>query len=330
MQDDTGTMSDLRLAVSLNGYGLSSHGRRTVLPWRDLRQIVETAEETGYETVFTPEIGAREAFSTLTAIAGVTSRIGLASGVVPLGSRDLRRMAMEAATLQDLSGGRAILGLGSREPVADTREAIAAIRALARGEAAAGFAPLDLVPERLPVYLAALGPRMTELAGEVADGVVLNWCAPERVARAREEVAAGAARSGRDPAAVTICVYVRCVLGMGEGHALEALREATGEYAAMPRYRRQLETLGLGDEAEVAAKAWGAGRPDEVPEELVRSVCVLGGRDEGRAGLAAYRDAGADLVVVYPVPAVDAVSSIVGTMLAAAPGPSAPHRPRSG
>jgi alkanesulfonate monooxygenase SsuD/methylene tetrahydromethanopterin reductase-like flavin-dependent oxidoreductase (luciferase family) len=332
------TDDNLRLGVAINGYGLrSAGGGREVLSWRDVRQIVETAEETGYEAVFTPEIGAREAFSTLTAMAETTRRMRLATGVVPIGSRDARRMAMEAATLHDLSGGRFTLGLGSREPIHRTRRELDGIRALLRGEAppadlgatlAAG--PLDLFPGRLPIFLAALGPRMTELAGEVADGVLLNWCTPQRVARAKDEVARGAVRAGRGADAVTIAVYVRCCLGHEDGHALPALAEQAGQYATMPYYLRQFEAMGLGEESRTAGEAWEAGRSEDVPESLVRSVCVLGDRGEARARLAAYRDAGADLVVVYPVPVLDAASSIFGSLFAAAPSPEVERRSATG
>lgn len=324
------TGDKLRLGVALNGYGLRGEdGRRTVLAWRDVLQIAETAEDTGYDTVFTPEIGAREAFSTLTAIAGATRRLRLATGVVPIGSRDARRVAMEAATLDDLSGGRFVLGLGSRQSIERTRRALAQIKALLRGEpvhdedgSTLAVGPLDLIPPRLRLYLAALGPRMTELAGESADGVILNWCTPERVARAREELARGAARSGRDPSSVTVAVYVRSCLGHADGHALPALQEQAGEYASLPYYRRQFEAMGLGEQAAGAVDALTKGRPENVPEDLVRATCVLGGREEARGRLAAYRDAGADVVVVYPVPVVDAVSSIIGTLFAAAPSPA--------
>src|SRR5687768_12144432 len=126
-------------------------------------------------------------------------------------------MAMEAATLQDLSGGRAILGLGSLRSIADTRAEVGEIRQMLRDGA------LDLVTEPVPIYLAALGPRMAELSGEIADGVVLNWCPPERVARARDEIARGAEAAGRHPEVVRIAVYVRCCVGPDEAIALEAL-----------------------------------------------------------------------------------------------------------
>ena len=319
----------LPLAVALNGYGLAvreaGRVRHEVLPWRDLLDVVETAEETGYRAVFVPEIAAREAFATLAGFAASTSEIQLATGVVRIDRRDPQVTAMAAATLHDVSGGRFVLGLGSSGPIGSTRGFIGAVRALLAGEAGAG-AGLDLAgPVTVPLYLAALGPRMAELAGEAADGVLLNWCTPERVASARAQVTRGAERAGRDPAAVTVAVYVRACLGHEAASALATLREATGRYAAMPNYRRQFESMGFGEAAGRAAAAFTDGKPDEVPEALVRATCVSDGREGAGERLETYRDAGADLVIVYPVPAQEAVSSITGTVLAAAPDPALEH-----
>jgi alkanesulfonate monooxygenase SsuD/methylene tetrahydromethanopterin reductase-like flavin-dependent oxidoreductase (luciferase family) len=156
----------------------------------------------------------------------------------------------------------------------------------------------------------------------VADGVLLNWATPERVRRAAALVAESAARTGRDPASVTIAVYVRGCLGAEDSLAIEALRVATGQYAAMPHYRRQMESSGLGDQARRAAEAVGRGRPDEVPEELVRALCVFGDANAAKSRLDEFREAGAAVPVVYPVPVLDAPSSIMSTMLAVAPSPA--------
>jgi alkanesulfonate monooxygenase SsuD/methylene tetrahydromethanopterin reductase-like flavin-dependent oxidoreductase (luciferase family) len=177
----------------------------------------------------------------------------------------------------------------------------------------------------MPVYLAALGPRMVATAGGVADGVLLNWCPPSRVRRARgqlEQTVEAVVEAGQDPRPVSVAVYVRACLGHDEEHGLAALREAVGMYAAIPAYRRQLEAEGLGREAEAAADALRQGRIDQVPESLVDALCIRGDRDQAVARLEEYRAAGADLVVVYPVTAQEPASSLLGTIMAAAPNPS--------
>jgi alkanesulfonate monooxygenase SsuD/methylene tetrahydromethanopterin reductase-like flavin-dependent oxidoreductase (luciferase family) len=294
---------------------------RDPLPWHDLLQVARAAEETGYEAMFVPEVSAREAFTTLAGVALGTSRIKLGTGVVTVEARTEATTAMAAATVQDLSGGRLILGIGAggvssargARPVGLVREFVRAVRAFR-----VAFEPEGGPP---PVWIGALGERMIRLAGEVADGVILNWCTPERVSQARRLIEREAGIMGRDPGSITIAVYVRACLGVEEPLALRALREATGRYAAIPQYLRQFEAMGLGDDASLAVKAYRGGRPGEVPEPLVRALTVVGGRSEALARFDAYRVAGADLVLCYPVPALDRFSSILGTVLAAAPFP---------
>jgi alkanesulfonate monooxygenase SsuD/methylene tetrahydromethanopterin reductase-like flavin-dependent oxidoreductase (luciferase family) len=312
---------------------------RDPLPWTQLRQVVETAQDTGYEAVFVPEIAAREAFSTLAALAHVTSRMLLGTGVVSVRSRTAVTTAMAAATLQGLSAGRFILGLGSGSPTGPpeatrplelVRGYVRLLRAILSGQDAAGDDGTGVLgfrlelptPAPVPIWVAALGDGMVRLGGELADGVLLNWCTPERVAAARGLLTEAAERADRDPAAVTVAVYVRACLGLEEAAAMEALKEMTGRYAAIPHYGRQFEAMGLAEEAMLGAKAFRSGRANEVPERLVEAVAVSGGRRDALRRFAAYREAGADVVICYPVIALDPFSSLLGTVLGAAPSPS--------
>ncbi len=320
--------------------GARQHGRLTAtglalrdpLPWSELLQIARTAERTGYGTLFLPEITGRDAFATLAGVAASTSSLRLGTGVVPIGSRSVATLAMAAATVHELSGGRLVLGLGTGPPspgaLGRLREGVRAVRAALSGqpipEPEGGSFRLSLDPGSPPppVWVAALGPGAMRLAGEIADGVLLNWCPPERVAFAKDLIAEGARSAGRDPAEVEVGVYVRACVGQEPAHALAALRGAAARYAAYPAYLRQFEQCGLGEEAEAAARAYLDGQADRVPESLVRRVCVLGEASEAIARLDAYRDAGADLPVVYPVPVLDPSSSILGTLFALAPHPA--------
>jgi len=315
---------------------------RDPLPWHDLIDAVGMAEDVGYEAVFVPEISGREAFSTLAGFATATTRLNLGTGVVTIPSRSPVTSAMAAATVHDLSGGRMILGIGAGDVRAVARMPAGGVLELTRryvevvtqtlsGEAVqagdlfgvAGFRlELSHGPVPPPVWLGALGDGMIRLAGEVADGVILNWCTPERVASARKLITEAAERAARDPAKLTVGVYVRACLGVEERVALRALRAMTGLYASFPNYRRQFERMGLGKDWARAAKAFEEGRSDEVPDSLVRALTVVGGRAEALARFAAYREAGADLVLCYPVATLEPLSSVLGTMLAAAPSPT--------
>jgi 5,10-methylenetetrahydromethanopterin reductase len=289
---------------------------RDPLPWSELLQVAAAAEDTAYDALFVPEIDAREAFGTLAGLAARTSRIRLGTGVVPIRSRSPETTARAAATVQDLSGGRLILGIGAgnRGRLELVRDYVRKVRST----------ELAFRPEggQAPIWLGALGDRMIGLAGEVADGVILNWCTPERVGEARRILDRAAEEAGRGPGSATVAVYVRACLGVEEPLAMEALRAMTGQYAAVPQYQRQLQRMALGEEGSLAAKAHRAGRPDDVPDGLVRTLAVVGGRSEALARFEAYHDAGADLVLCYPVAALDPFSSILGTILAAAPSPA--------
>lgn len=295
---------------------------RDAFPWPTYAGLARTAEALGYRAVFLPEIAGRDAFAALTGLAGETGDLLLGTGIVPMTSRDSRVTAMGAATVHERSGGRAILGLGTgpaRAGALDALEAqVAELRELLRPD---GGLSLRL-SSAVPIWVAALGPRSVALAGRIADGVLLNWCSPERVADARDAVRAAAEAAGRDPDAITIAAYIRGSLGMDPEAGLAALRAAAGEYASYPAYARQFAAMGLADEAAAAGAAHLAGAPQAVPESLVRAVCLPGDPAEARARLDAYREAGADLPVVYPVPTRDdAAGSVEATLRAAAPAP---------
>jgi 5,10-methylenetetrahydromethanopterin reductase len=273
---------------------------RDPLPWRAFARIVRDGEQLGYRAVFLPEITGRDAFAALTGLAGETAELLLGTGIVPMTSRPPRLTAMGAATVQERSGGRMILGLGTgpagRGALDALAEQIEEIRRLLGG--GPGLALRADPP--VPIWIAALGPKAVALAGRAADGVLLNWCSPERVAEARASLREAAEGAGRDPDAITVAVYVRASIGVDPDAALAALREAFGEYASYASYARQFVGMGMGEEAKAAAAAHRAGRPGDIPEALVRRICLLGDPDAARDRLGAYREAGADLPVVYP------------------------------
>ena len=295
---------------------------RDPLPWHELEQIVATSEQTGYAALFLPEIGGRrDVFAALTGLAPSAPELTLASGVATIVSRTPLATAMGAVTVAERSGGRMLLGLGTgpaRKGALDAlRDFVRTVRTLLDG-AEVKSARLSLDPgAAVPIWIAALGPRAMRLAGEVADGVLLNWCPPERVAFARERIREGAEAAGRDPASIRVGVYVRAAVGQGApGDA--GLRMAAAEYASYPSYRRQFEDAGLGKEAERAASSDGG----DVPDALLDAVALRGDAASALRRLEAFRQAGADLPVVYPVATLEPVSSILGTLFALAPVPA--------
>ena len=178
------------------------------------------AEELGYESIFVTHISGRDSITLLTGYAGRTSRVKLGTGVIPIYARTVCNMAQSFATLDDLSGGRAIAGLGvSHKPVVEhwfgqsidkplreMREYVGVVRAILRGEDppqgetfGSAFHFMGFEPRAdIPIQLAGLSPGMLRLAGEIADGVVLWLCTPEYIRDVVvPTVAEGRAKAGR-------------------------------------------------------------------------------------------------------------------------------------
>ena len=258
---------------------------RDPLPWSDVAGIAREGEGLGYAAVFLPETGARDTLATLAAIAGETERLLLGTGVIPMGARTPRLAGMASATVQERSGGRHVLGVGTGGAAPGAlerlRDYVQEIRDLVGGSAPGAALRLPL-PAPVPIWIAALGPRAVRLAGQIADGVILNWCTPDRVAEARDAIRAAAGEAGRAPDAVTIAVYVRASFS---GRGDEALLGAAAEYTSYPAYARQFEAMGV--------------HPS--PEAVVDAVCLRGDPARANERLEGYREAGADMPVVYPV-----------------------------
>src|SRR5271166_2737675 len=219
----------------LIGVGLDA---RLGLPFAELRAAAREASQLGFESLWTPAGGVPDSFHVCAAWSQDTAlRTGIS--VVPVARMwTPPGLAAQAATLAQLSGGRFVLGLGTggygphfwasvglaERPIAVMREYITQIRALLDGETvtasqaaigagspgwprSASLGVADLPPA--PVYLAALGPQMLRLAGQVADGALLNWATPEHIAASRARIEEGCAAAGRDPAGVPMTMYVR-------------------------------------------------------------------------------------------------------------------------
>ncbi|MGZ5298421.1 MAG: LLM class flavin-dependent oxidoreductase [Actinomycetota bacterium] len=301
---------------------------RDPFPWPAFARLVRRGEALGYSAVFLPEIGGRDALVALGELACETDELRLGTGIVPMSSRTPLLTAMAAAAVHERSLGRLVLGIGTGPAVPGAldrlRELVVTLRRLLAGdpvEIGGRVLRLSLVPEDpVPIWISALGPRAMRLAGEVADGVLMNWCTPERVRTAKAELREGAEAAGRDPADVSVAVYVRASLGASDEASMRALRAAAGEYASHPAYARQFALMGLEDATRRAAAAHASGRPEDVPEDLVRAVSMVGEPLAARERLEAFRDAGADLPVVYPVATTDdPIGSVARTLIAAVP-----------
>ena len=290
--------------------------------------VAEAAEQAGFSAVFVAE-GHGDALSLCHPVAAATRQARVGTAVANAALRPPVLAAKTAAQLDQAAGGRFILGLGVGNPVMNGRsglapfaplpmieEYVAVVRAVLRGQAAGydgrvfrtGMVPLDSPPVRpgLPVYLAALGPRMLALAGRVADGVMLNLMTPAQAGQAAGVVRAAAGAAGRDPASVEVVCVVHCCLSDDAAAAAAAARAVVLRYVLHPSVpplfgeadggvdlRAASELLLAGDRAAAAG---------QVPQPVADGFVARGSAAACAARVEEYRDAGVDLPVLFPVP----------------------------
>jgi alkanesulfonate monooxygenase SsuD/methylene tetrahydromethanopterin reductase-like flavin-dependent oxidoreductase (luciferase family) len=313
----------------------------------------------GYRQIWTPEGSGEDSFQ-LCALRWNATRdvvsggLGTGIGVSPVAMRTPMGFAMSAGTLSKMSGGRFILGIGSGQ--ADVpgykrnwnlrgsstlglmRDYLTVIRALVRGETVDYTGPsielhgakLGINPApRTPVYLAALGPEMLKLSGEAADGVCLNWCSADMVARSRELVAEGAERAGRDPAEVKVCEYIRVCIDEDEEAARRAYTRsmmgyALGRLGDPPRsYRAHFERMGFADDLRRIDEMRAANAPveeqvDAFPPALCLAVGYFG-KAEGAAAHFRKLATGLDIALVRIVASKPGLEGARAVIRACAP-----------
>jgi alkanesulfonate monooxygenase SsuD/methylene tetrahydromethanopterin reductase-like flavin-dependent oxidoreductase (luciferase family) len=295
----------------------------------DVVECVKLAEALGYESAWMAEGHAGDQFAILGACAVATTRIRLGTSISSVFVRSAPTIAMAAATVDHLSGGRFILGLGTshREqvepehgipfarPTDRLRDTVDIVRALLRDGVVTHegrvlrIERFDLwfrpVRREIPIYVAGLFPTMLEICGEIAEGALLTWPTLDAPGRAAQHVARGALRAGRDPRAVDIASLIPCAVAASRREALEILRPGVAFYAGFfPRYHRLLAESGFPGALSAIKAAWDRGDQDTatraVPDELIDAVAIAGTPDDCRERLAAYRRAGLRLPIISP------------------------------
>jgi 5,10-methylenetetrahydromethanopterin reductase len=306
-------------------------------PIREAMAFVARAEELGFAAVWQADSRlVREATVPMAAFAATTSRLAVGSGVIDIWTRNPARLASLFSTLDDLAPGRIRAGLGawwdplaakvgvSRDrPLAAMREVVDAVRALLRCDGPVTYhgahvhldgVELDYVHQErrakaVPIYVGATGMRMMALAGEVADGAVLNYLvSPDYNRRALEALAEGAGRAGRKLADVDRPQLVVCSLADDREAALDAARLLVTQYLGQQPHIMAAS----GVPAELLADigrvlTWPATHEQVVaaarlvPDEVVQMLCAAGTAAECRAKVAEYVAAGCTSPILYPL-----------------------------
>ena len=293
--------------------------------------FVREAERLGVDSVWTAEFWAGDALTPLAYLAGQTSTIRLGTGIAQLGARTPAMLAMSAQSMQALSGGRFLLGIGTSgpqvmegwhgvrfdKPVRRTRETIEIIRRVTAQErlqydgeiytlplpGGEGRAIRSLMPAtHVPIYVAALGPANLRLTGELADGWIGNSFFPEHAGVFLDPIREGAAAAGRDIADLDLTVSVALeftddVEEAGRRHAdgyaftFGAMGSATTNF-----YNDAFARQGYGDDVREVQDLWRSGDQDaarrRVPIEIGLGTNLIGTDDMIRDRLRLYRDAG--------------------------------------
>jgi 5,10-methylenetetrahydromethanopterin reductase len=307
--------------------GLSVASHSGLAPAR-VGELASAAERAGFGAVFVAE-GHGDALAMCHPVAAATSRVRVGTAITNSALRPPVLAAKTAAQLDHAAGGRFVLGLGVGNPVMNGRfgiapfpplrmieEYVAVVRAVLAGSTAGyagtmfrtGMVPLDSPPARrdLPIYLGALGPRMLELAGRVADGVVLNLMSPAQAGEAAGLVRAAAAAAGRDPAAVEVVCVVHCCLSGDAAAAAAAARDVVPRYVLHPAVGPLFGEDRLGADLRVVRELLlggdRAGATARVPQAVADGFVAHGDADTCGRRLAEYRDAGVDLPALFPMP----------------------------
>jgi coenzyme F420-dependent oxidoreductase len=298
------------------------------LPRSEIVEVVQQAEALGYDSVWVGESWGRDAFTWLTQLACHTSRIKLATGITTVYSRSPALIAQTVASLDEISAGRVILGLGTSGPIVienwhgmafdrplrRTREYIEIIRLVLSGERVnytgeifqlKGFRlPFTPVRPKVPMYVASLGPQNLRLTGELADGWLPIYLDANHLDDFQRDLESGAKKAGRTLDAIDVAPYIlSCVSEDAEAahHLVKAhLAYYIGGMGTF--YANLIARYGFEDEVIRVREAWGKRdrqhAAGQVTDDMVAHVAICGSPQEGRAQLERYRAAGVTLPIV--------------------------------
>jgi len=288
--------------------------------------LAQRADALGYDSVWVTHGVGRDALLVLSAYAHAAPRVGLGTGVIPVYPRHPVLLAQEALTLAESSRGRFRLGIGVSHapsmarglgldmgrPLEVMREYVTVLRVALTGTVehegaryrASWQSGLPRLPAPPPIYLAGLGPKMIELAGEIADGVVLWLCAPAYIRDvAMPALRRGRERAGKSMAGFAVIAAVPAALTVERAAGLALFKAELARYLSLPFYRKMLEQSGF---AADIAQFDRTPAPAAVSDRLAGALGAIGDFRVIAEFVAAHRAAGVTLPALRPIAFPDA------------------------
>ena len=294
---------------------------------RDVAKCAKLADQLGYNSIWITEGNGGDQFSLLTACSLVTKTIKLGTSISSVYVRSAPTIAMSAACVDAYSEGRLILGLGSShkiqvegqhgltysKPYSTILETVHIIRTLLHD----GFISYDgniykinefklsFKPYRpqIPIYLAAVFPKMLKTSGELAEGVILTQYMPEKASEARDMIIEGAKSVGRSPDELEIASLISCYVTTNKADARRRARESLAHTCGFyPRYNRFIAKSGFGQEATTIKLLWAQRKFSDaaqtVSDEMVDAFNIIGDPDECLDRIEKHRKAGITLPIL--------------------------------
>ena len=296
-------------------------------------ELMAAGAAAGWRGAWVSETNGNEAVAMATAVASAMPSGRVGSAIVPVQTRDPLLLAMASASIDQVSPEGFVLGLGVSTPIIVedwhaspwgdstlglTREAVTLCKAFLAGERVTSEtgrwqyrrAQLSTPPKRpVPVYIAALNDSMLQLAGAVADGVILNFVSVADVAHARAQVEIGAERAGRSLDDFELMVYFRATVTNDYAEVRKRYQSELFTYVMAPVYQDMFAREGYREDCLAAGDLWKQKRRDEaldaVPEKLIRDRTLIGEAGEIAERLAAYGEVGMDSAMVFSVAVPD-------------------------
>jgi probable F420-dependent oxidoreductase len=286
---------------------------------RHFPELVRAADRCGYGDAWSYESFSSDAFAPIAAAAMLSDKLRFGCAIIPVFTRPAPLIAMSAVTTNQLAGGRFILGLGIstpniveqwmgvpfRKPVTMMRETVEALRAIFRGEKVTmagamvkinGFR-LDANVEYAPkIYIGAQGTKMLRIAGEIGDGVIVNFITPETLPAMLDHTRDGMREAGKDPAKLDVVCRIIVAVDEDEAVSRTLFRRSLTAYVTVPQYNKFFREIGYDKEASVAIDAWNAGDRkkalESVSDEMVEKIFVFGTAEKCKQRLEEYGRAG--------------------------------------